>query len=330
MTPGAFIHRINPGQRGHQTAICYADSVVITGWTAIPDALDISTHREMRDRIQEVYEVEVRNAASGATSFRYFLHDMQRGDYLVSPVDRGRQWHIARIEGNVYYDPSEAAAATDTAWRRPVTWLTALDSPLSPSAAHPDLRHAVKNSPVTTRQAPALYEHIVELLERAGIATQSADEDELVAARSRALGSGENAGEESAVTDALRQVAKRHANALLAVADEDDTFAAEGAIRYGIHRFRERDRKAVSQKKKSVMLSKKKLACEVCDFDFALRWPKFGDGFIECHHLTPLSEGERVTRSADLALVCSNCHRMFHRAEPGATVADLRELRASA
>jgi hypothetical protein len=52
-------------------------------------------------------------------------------------------------------------------------------------------------------------------------------------------------------------------------------------------------------------------------------------GFIECHHLVPLHElrGLRKTRLEDLALVCSNCHRMLHRQRPCLTVNELRRLR---
>ena len=53
-----------------------------------------------------------------------------------------------------------------------------------------------------------------------------------------------------------------------------------------------------------------------------------GEGFIECHHVTPVSElraGTR-TRLSDLAVVCSNCHRMLHRRRPWLTAAELRGL----
>ena len=56
-----------------------------------------------------------------------------------------------------------------------------------------------------------------------------------------------------------------------------------------------------------------RLICECCDFDFVKAYGQFAEGFIECHHKIFLSEGERITRLEDLALVCSNCHRMLHQ-----------------
>lgn len=56
-----------------------------------------------------------------------------------------------------------------------------------------------------------------------------------------------------------------------------------------------------------------KLLCECCDFDFFQNYGEVGFKFIECHHKTPISFGKRITKINDLALVCSNCHRMLHR-----------------
>jgi 5-methylcytosine-specific restriction protein A len=59
-----------------------------------------------------------------------------------------------------------------------------------------------------------------------------------------------------------------------------------------------------------------KLFCEVkqCGFDFEARYGSVGAGFAEVHHLRPLSTtGATSTRLSDLAVLCSNCHRMVHR-----------------
>ncbi|MGW8180014.1 MAG: HNH endonuclease [bacterium] len=62
------------------------------------------------------------------------------------------------------------------------------------------------------------------------------------------------------------------------------------------------------------------LCCKVCGFDFKETYGDLGEGFIECHHATPLSELQpgSKTRLQDLALVCANCHWRLHRA--GSTV----------
>ena len=69
------------------------------------------------------------------------------------------------------------------------------------------------------------------------------------------------------------------------------------------------------------------LACETCGFDFKATYGDHGDGYIECHHIIPLSEsGETQTRLADLILICSNCHRMIHRRSPWLKPEELRAM----
>ena len=91
--------------------------------------------------------------------------------------------------------------------------------------------------------------------------------------------------------------------------------AEEGRVVLRLHRSRERDRKLVQLKKAQVLEACGALMCEVCDFNFAARYGQIGEDFIEAHHTKPVSTlkpGDRA-RTADLALVCSNCHRMLHR-----------------
>lgn len=89
----------------------------------------------------------------------------------------------------------------------------------------------------------------------------------------------------------------------------------EGKVLYKLHKVRERSHKIVSQKKKEYLKKFGKLDCEVCGFDFYETYGEIGLGFIEAHHKTPLSKLDinRVIRTSDLALICSNCHRMIHR-----------------
>lgn len=56
--------------------------------------------------------------------------------------------------------------------------------------------------------------------------------------------------------------------------------------------------------------------CMICDFDFEKVYGECGKGFIEVHHIDPLSEINqeiKIDPKTDLICVCSNCHRMFHR-----------------
>lgn len=102
----------------------------------------------------------------------------------------------------------------------------------------------------------------------------------------------------------------------------------EGKLLTMLHKYRERDRRIVKRKKEQVMDEFHRLVCESCEFDFERAYRARGKGFIECHHKTPLSETDvgRKTKLEDLALVCSNCHRMIHRNRPWLTVDQVREL----
>lgn len=106
----------------------------------------------------------------------------------------------------------------------------------------------------------------------------------------------------------------------------DQMEAIEGRVVTRMHQLRERSRKIVEQKKAATLKAKGRLACEVCSFDFAARYGERGGGFIECHHTKPvetLGDGTS-TRLDDLALLCSNCHRMIHARRPWLSVAELR------
>ena len=101
----------------------------------------------------------------------------------------------------------------------------------------------------------------------------------------------------------------------------------EGRFLLRLHAYRERNPKLRWQKIATVKAQTGQLACEVCRFDFARKYGDLGQDYIECHHVEPLHVGGEKARSAeDLALLCSNCHRMIHRKPPWPTPAELREL----
>jgi 5-methylcytosine-specific restriction enzyme A len=73
------------------------------------------------------------------------------------------------------------------------------------------------------------------------------------------------------------------------------------------------------------------LRCQVCDVSFAERYGPLGDGFIEAHHLRPISlleEGKPVSYdvATDFAVLCANCHRMIHRAADPSDIDGFRAL----
>jgi len=106
----------------------------------------------------------------------------------------------------------------------------------------------------------------------------------------------------------------------------DDKSHREGGRTLATHIRRERSRTLVTRKRKQVLATKGALACEVCRFDFGKRYGDIGSDFCEVHHLRELSTygGSRITSLDDLAIVCSNCHRMLHREYPALDLAGLR------
>jgi 5-methylcytosine-specific restriction enzyme A len=109
--------------------------------------------------------------------------------------------------------------------------------------------------------------------------------------------------------------------------DTDDISAAEGGLALRAHLRRERDPKLRNRKLDETRRHGLPVACEVCDFDFGHTYGSRGLNYIECHHRTPLHvTGQTRTRLADLALLCSNCHRMIHRTSQWLTVQELKNL----
>ncbi len=127
--------------------------------------------------------------------------------------------------------------------------------------------------------------------------------------------------------DAIREAALAAMDE--ATLDEVQSYRAkEGKVSYRYHRTLERDRKIVAIKKASALRSLGKLACEGCGFDFAETYGPRGHGFIEAHHTNPvhaMQEGDE-TSPDDLALLCSNCHRMIHKRKPWLTISELKAL----
>lgn len=77
--------------------------------------------------------------------------------------------------------------------------------------------------------------------------------------------------------------------------------------------------------------------CQGCGFDFSNVYGELGEGYIEAHHLNPLSEraekewsNELRTSLAEVTVLCANCHRMIHRKRPALTLELLKATIAKA
>jgi 5-methylcytosine-specific restriction protein A len=93
-----------------------------------------------------------------------------------------------------------------------------------------------------------------------------------------------------------------------------------------MHRRIERNRKAAREAKRH-----HGMRCQACDLEFEERYGELGKGFIEAHHLRPISsleEGVAVSYDAatDFAVLCSNCHRMIHRTDDPSDLEGFRQL----
>lgn len=108
----------------------------------------------------------------------------------------------------------------------------------------------------------------------------------------------------------------------------DEELYPEGKANYKLHLSKERSGKATKKLKKDTLNSTGKLECEVCTIDFYQRYGDLGLGFIEAHHTFPVSKMKKdhKTKISELALVCSNCHRMLHRAKNLLTIKELKDI----
>jgi 5-methylcytosine-specific restriction enzyme A len=125
---------------------------------------------------------------------------------------------------------------------------------------------------------------------------------------------------------AIRQFAEQGENDI-PIERSEDIEVQEGSILFRQHRARERNSSIVREKKRRAAEAGA-LVCEVCGFSFEEIYGPLGEGFIECHHTVPLPRlhpGTK-TRLSDLALVCSNCHRMLHRGGIHISVMELRDI----
>ena len=67
--------------------------------------------------------------------------------------------------------------------------------------------------------------------------------------------------------------------------------------------------------------------CKACGFNFQSRYGELGVGYIECHHIDPISGrgGKNMATTIEqVIMLCANCHRMIHRLPGAMTVHELK------
>ena len=155
----------------------------------------------------------------------------------------------------------------------------------------------------------------------------------LVIPRATKGGIGQNnvwyaqADESAPIREAVETMIDSNGSEKLPDVDRVDS-APEGNPRLVAHLRRERNQKIVKKKKAATLESTGCLACEVCGFDSYKVYGEPGQDFCEVHHLKPLSKADGVIETTldDLAIVCSNCHRVIHRTDPMLTIEELSAI----
>lgn len=107
--------------------------------------------------------------------------------------------------------------------------------------------------------------------------------------------------------------------------EEEEFF--EGRILYQLHRLKETDH-VVVRKLRTRTKKSNNYKCAVCGFDFNQQYGELGKGYIEFHHVLPVTEyvSFGITKTTDFVQVCSNCHKMLHRKRPWLVKENVQEL----
>lgn len=95
---------------------------------------------------------------------------------------------------------------------------------------------------------------------------------------------------------------------------------------YRQHRKIERSSKTATRVKRALGHQ-----CMACEVEMSEVYGDLGSGYIEAHHLKPLStyqvdEQVELDIRRDFAVLCANCHRMIHRMENTGDVDGLRQI----
>jgi 5-methylcytosine-specific restriction protein A len=86
----------------------------------------------------------------------------------------------------------------------------------------------------------------------------------------------------------------------------------EGRLLTQLHYIRERNPKLRAKLLESRLPTG--FSCDVCAISYPTLPAELHEAAFEAHHVVPIASGQRVTRLADMALLCACCHRLIHRA----------------
>jgi hypothetical protein len=101
-------------------------------------------------------------------------------------------------------------------------------------------------------------------------------------------------------------------------------FFYEGAVKTITVNAYERNAKA-----RKACIEHHGMICKVCSFDFYSAYGEIGAGYIQVHHLVPISQigvEYQVDPINDLVPVCANCHAMIHRTKKAMDISELAKI----
>lgn len=115
---------------------------------------------------------------------------------------------------------------------------------------------------------------------------------------------------------------------IISVSEDEEVEFVEGEVNYRTHITYERSASLVKLAKQIFLEKHGHFFCQVCGFDFEKVYGEVGKGFIEAHHTIPVSQMKKgdSTKVDDIAMVCSNCHKMLHRKQPWLSMDELSKL----
>lgn len=104
----------------------------------------------------------------------------------------------------------------------------------------------------------------------------------------------------------------------------------EGQERLVQHSVRERRPELRATAKELCIKRHGRLVCSACGRDFVRLYGGHAEACFEAHHEVPLARrgSPRKTSSAELHVLCANCHRVIHHHDPMPTVRRFRKLLA--
>jgi len=103
----------------------------------------------------------------------------------------------------------------------------------------------------------------------------------------------------------------------------------EGNLQLRIHLRKERNRSLVKRAKERWNQEQRgHICCSICGFSFSKTYGEVGEGFIEAHHVKPITslDPNEIVKLTDLVPVCSNCHSMLHHNRPWLTAEQLSDI----